>query len=52
MTLENLTEVVPLVSLFASVVVCEAGGKDWPWFGPLWDLLAMVDSPVGSVCGD
>lgn len=26
-TLENLTEVIPLVSLFASVVVCGAGEK-------------------------
>lgn len=40
------------MSLIASVVVCETGGKDWLWFGPLWNLLAMVDSPVGSVCGD
>lgn len=35
---ENVTEVIPVVSLFASVVVCGAGGKDWPWFGALWDL--------------
>lgn len=48
-TLENLTEVVPLVSLFASVVVCGAGEKDGPWFGPLWDLLATVDSLVRLV---
>lgn len=46
MTLENLTEVIPL---FASFVVCGVGGKDGPWFEPLWDLLAMVDSPVRLV---
>lgn len=44
--------VVSLVSLFASVLVCEAGGKDQPWFVPLWDLLAVAHGHVGSVCGD
>jgi len=51
-TWENLAGVVSLVSLFASLVVCEAGGKDQSWVVPLWDLLGAVHGCAESVCGD